>query len=126
MTRIDLLGTEPRGKERPRFDGRSRRAHMSDRYTLWKREVAVAAALQWRANGRYGPIGGRGHRLGCRLVITTTTGNMRPDLDNAVGAVWDALVDGGILVDDRGFVALDARVVKGKARGIAVELWEEP
>ena len=111
---------EPVGKGRPRLDPRSGRAITPARTRAWE----AAAALLLRAALRPLPVGAP-----LRLEVVAhhpapqrksppegspcMGGGRRPDLDNIVKAVADALQLAGVVPDDRQIVAVVARSVYG-------------
>jgi Holliday junction resolvase RusA-like endonuclease len=91
-----IIHIEPHAKERPRFGGG--RAYNSKRYTDWrKRFVALAPKVKRPMSGA----------LHLSVTFFTKTGKMRPDLDNALAGVCDALQDAGVIVNDRDVVHLE-------------------
>ena len=62
-------------------------------YVLWRHEFVRQVKAQWDGV----PISGR---IGLFATYDCKK-KLRPDLDNAVGAVQDALTDSGIYGDDR-------------------------
>lgn len=102
----------PMPKMRPRFG--QGRAHNDERYSQWKRDFGVHC---W---GK--PSLGAGP-FGIHIQFETTTGRMRPDLDNAAGAVLDALQDAGVIGNDRDAVDLRAVITKRAVPQILITLW---
>lgn len=104
----------PCAKPRPRFTslGRNRfrgaRAYMPAAYRLWQ--------AAFRRCVPRGTIEGP-----CRVVIVfgTRSGRMKPDLDNAAGAVLDALQPDTI-PNDRDVVELVARLARTASPSIGV------
>lgn len=78
-------------KARPRFNGKI--AYTSDRYAAWKDWAIAQFSSQAMNLGLQAPI----DRAAVSIQVQ---GAMRGDLDNIAGSVLDALVQGGILVND--------------------------
>jgi Holliday junction resolvase RusA-like endonuclease len=91
--KVTLLGLEAHPKERPRSSGKVH--YMSEGYRLWQAKFYTL----WRSTVPMSPP--FDERVSVWITWTTPTGLMRPDLDNAEAAVWDALVKVGILKDDK-------------------------
>ncbi len=105
----------PFAKPRPRFDSRGRgRCFMPTAYRRW--QASFRSFLPRLSPPLHS-------RLGVSIVFATPSGRMRPDIDNAAGAVLDALqpqtIDNDRLVDE-----LRARVVKAKRTAIMVDVYE--
>ena len=128
MIRLEIPGIQPMPKKRPRHDGRSGRMHMPQDYLDWKCNFAGLAGLRWRewlvANG-YPAQSHVAGPIAVTLTFRTPTGNMRPDLDNAMGAVFDALQDGGVFGNDRQVRECHAAIARGPY-AITVEIAELP
>lgn len=94
MSRIIRLDIPmpPKGKARPRVT--SRGTYMPHDYQAWRAEFATHTRFQ--ALGRR-PLGW----FAIGLTIGTPKGRMRPDLDNVLAAVLDALQDSGVIENDR-------------------------
>lgn len=90
--KVTLRGLEPHPKERPRAVGKT--PHMSQDYRLWQAKFYQL----WRNTVPTVPP--FQERVTIKILWTTPTGLMRPDLDNAEAAVWDALVNVGIIQND--------------------------
>lgn len=104
-------GFKPMAKARPRFG--QGYVHMPKPYVDWK--YAFAARAKWQYNGE--PLEGR---LSVDVVFATQTGSMRPDLDNAFGAVADALQEAGVIGNDRQIVGLSCHVEKAKKSDVGI------
>lgn len=104
----------PAAKARPRVT--SKGTYMPRAYQEWRQEFRWALIGQDRR-----PIAGL---FAVRVVFTTPRGTMRPDLDNALAAVLDALQDDGAIANDRNCRKLSAEVVKGRRYEIGIELEE--
>ena len=102
---------KPMAKARPRFG--QGYVHMPKPYVDWK--YAFAARAKWQYNGE--PIVGL---LSVDVVFKTQTGSMRPDLDNAFGAVADALQEAGVIGNDRQIVGLCCHVEKAKKPDVGI------
>lgn len=61
-----------------------------------------------------------GEEIHVGLVVITKSGKMRPDLDNVLGAVLDALQDANVIANDRGVVAFSAEIRKGGKPGLHI------
>mgnify|MGYP000311797912 CR=1 FL=1 len=85
------LDIRPCAKPRPRVTRWG--AYNEPRYMEWRAEVVRQVKAQWDGVKISGKIGMFCHH-DCKKKL-------RPDLDNAVGAVQDALKDAGIYGDDR-------------------------
>lgn len=91
-----VVALPPRSKARPRVTCHG--TYMPPGYSKWRQAfVAACAGYPWRLVGRF--------RIG--VIFWTRTGDIRPDLDNALGAVLDALQDAGIIEDDRLLKGID-------------------
>ena len=104
----------PVPKARPRFDPRSGRAYTDKRYRDWLDDAATVVAYTLRKPRLEGPLllrcalspdGVEVAILPCSPVKWT---GRRPDLDNAVGAVMDALEQGGAISNDRHIVRVES------------------
>jgi Holliday junction resolvase RusA-like endonuclease len=83
-------------------------------YVRWKRTFAFHARAQWSRAALEGPV-----RVAAEFI--TPTGGCRPDLDNALGAVLDAL-EGIVIVNDRQVRAGAYTISKGEEQRIVVEV----
>jgi Holliday junction resolvase RusA-like endonuclease len=104
----------PMGKERPRVTRKG--TFMPKAYKVWQSQVRMIARSQIPTSllSQLPLL----CRLRWRLVISVPKGIMRPDGDNAEGALWDALqvpVKGGwgIIQNDKQFTDWAGRVVSG-------------
>lgn len=104
----------PMPKKRPRVTARG--TYMPPEYTEWKRDFGT------HCRG-VKPFGGVGFGISVRFV--TATGRMRCDLDNALGAVLDALQDAGIIQNDRFAESIQASKAKGPGPAIVIAIWPE-
>jgi Holliday junction resolvase RusA-like endonuclease len=127
MITLNFPGMKPAAKARPRVT--SNGTYMPQEYRDWKRTFAFHAGRQFeqwlQANGHpvlsmiQGPIA-------VSVEWRTTTGNMRPDVDNALGSVLDALQDALIFANDSQVREIHGRVDKAKKAetGITVTIEE--
>lgn len=102
----------PMAKARPRVTRRG--TYMPANYTKWRK---VFAARCYRP---FQPFLGR---ISVIIRVYTKSGKMRPDLDNVVGAVLDAMQDAEVLANDRLVTHLEASLEKDRAAGIYVKAW---
>jgi Holliday junction resolvase RusA-like endonuclease len=100
-------------KARPRFDPRSGRAYTEPRYRDWLDMAAQTVAYTLRKPMLDGPLllrcalspeGVEVAVMPCSPVEWT---GRRPDLDNAIGSVMDALEQGGAVANDRHIVRVE-------------------
>ena len=109
------LRVKPAGKERPRVTKRGT-TYMPKEYEVWRSMVAwmvrsqVPAAILPRL-----PLTSR---LAFACTVSVPRGDMRPDLDNLVGAVWDSIQvptkgGWGLILNDKQFKRLIAEVIDG-------------
>jgi Holliday junction resolvase RusA-like endonuclease len=91
---------KPAGKERPRFA--IGRTYMPAKYMKWKKDFLAHCMKSYHWN-RNTPITSK---LSISVRFYTKTGNMRPDLDNALGAIMDA-IQGKIIDNDRQIRRID-------------------
>ena len=100
-------------KARPRFDSRSGRAYTPHDYAEWLDSASQIVALTLRKPMLTGPL-----LLRCAISPDQTEIAVMPcspitytsrrfDLDNAVGAVMDALQKGQAVRNDRDFVRIE-------------------
>ena len=107
---------KPIGKARPRVTKRG--TFMPKAYDLWRSMFKLHVRNQVHSSLLHLlPLTGR---LSFSCEFSSTTGNIRPDLDNAIGAIWDAIQvpkkgGWGLIQDDRQFVLIVARIVQGPA-----------
>lgn len=110
------LRVQPVGKARPRVT--SKGTYMPKAYQAWRRgaESLLGLSLRDWADGSIDTW--RALRAGawCSLSITiqTPTGRMRPDIDNAAGAIMDALQGAHVIANDRQVRRLVVEVVRGE------------
>ena len=110
---ILFVAMPPMGKSRPRMT-RSGHVFMPSSYSKWKKDFAARALFQWGGADRItGPFA-------IHLVLTTKTGKMRSDIDNAAGSVLDSLQDARLIDNDRDCRELQVRLEQGKVPGIHV------
>ena len=102
------------GKARPRVTKRG--TFMPKAYDLWRNMFKLHVRNQVHSSLLHllPPTG----RLSFSCEFSSPTGNIMPDLDNAIGAVWDAIQvpkkgGWGLIQDDRQFVLIVARIVQG-------------
>jgi Holliday junction resolvase RusA-like endonuclease len=88
---VTLPGLEPCAKARPRVTARG--TYMPKRYQEWRKKFVI----MWRKTV---PPYQWNEPVMINVRWTTPTGNCRPDLDNAISAVYDALQDAGALSND--------------------------
>ena len=109
-----LIPLRPKGKARPRFDPRSGRAYHDKAYRDWLDSAAEIVALTLRKPMMDGPLIVRTAMspAGIEVAILESSpvewSGRRPDVDNAAGAVLDALQKGGAIRNDRDVVRLEA------------------
>lgn len=106
------LPLKPAAKARPRVT--SKGTYMPRAYQEWRQEFRWSLVGQDRR-----PILGP---FAVRVEFITPRGTMRPDLDNAIAAVLDALQDAAVIANDRNCRRLAAEVVRGKRYEIRIEL----
>lgn len=110
------LRMRPAGKARPRVTAKS--TYMPKAYQAWRRQAESLIGLSLRDWAEEHLDTWRALRNGsdCSLsiVIETPTGRMRPDIDNAVGAIMDALQGAGVLANDRQVRRLSAEIRRGE------------
>jgi Holliday junction resolvase RusA-like endonuclease len=116
MIVLEFPGMKPAAKARPRVTRNG--TFMPPAYREWQR------AFVWRAIGQH-----RGEYFGSLAIgvtIRTATGNMRPDVDNAAGAVLDALQDAGTIGNDSQVRRLFVEVVKVKRQDVGITVTITP
>ena len=110
-----VLPVRPQAASRPRVV--AGHAYYPERYRSWLEVAAAEARRVWRRKPAGGPVHVSVFLEGQRILVDVDEqtawrrGQIRGDLDNHVKAVLDALVAGGVLVDDRqveGLVAVFA------------------
>ena len=116
MSRIIHLSIPlpPKGKARPIVTRHN--TYMPHDYQQWRREFAAHAREQARGNPALGwfAIG---------LTVGTPKGRMRPDLDNVLAAVLDALQDAEVIANDRMcWEVMHVRRAKTKAKEYALSI----
>jgi len=102
------------GKARPRVTTKG--TFMPKAYDLWRNQFKLHVRNQVHSSLLHLlPLTGR---LSFSCVFQSPTGNIRPDLDNSCGAIWDAIQvpkkgGWGLIQDDKQIVLLVARIEKG-------------
>ena len=89
--KIQLPNLEPCAKARPRVTARG--TYMPKRYQDWRKKFVA----MWRSTV---PHYQWNEPVGISVRWTTPTGKCKPDLDNAIAAIFDALQDAGALSND--------------------------
>lgn len=79
----------PMPKKRPRFGAGA--VYNDDKYSQWKRDFGLYCLGAVRTEGPFKVT----------ILFYTRNGKMRPDIDNAAGAVLDALQEAGVIENDR-------------------------
>ena len=108
MIILQFPGMAPHAKDRARFHNQTGRHMVAPKFRLWRNQFVLSANIQTGV-GRIAVI-----TEPCAITVTyhTATGNMKPDVDNAAGAVMDALQDAGIIKNDSQVRRLLVEVVK--------------
>ena len=91
---------------------------MPPAYREWQRTFV------WRTTGQH-----RGECFGSLAISVTyrtASGNMRPDVDNAAGAVLDALQDAGVIANDSQVRRLLVEVVKAPRSEVGITVTITP
>jgi Holliday junction resolvase RusA-like endonuclease len=107
---------KPIGKARPRVTKRG--TFMPKAYDLWRSMFNMHVRNQVHSSLLHLlPLTGH---LSFYCEFSSPTGNIRPDLDNAIGAIWDAIQVPkkgglGLIQDDNQIVLIAARIVQGPA-----------
>lgn len=112
-----VIPLPPKGKARPRVT--SRDTYMPHDYQQWRADFV--GHVHDQAHG-IAPIPGW---FAIGLTVTTPKGRMRPDLDNVLAAVLDALQDSGVIENDRlCWEVMHVRRAKAKPKvyGLSIEL----
>lgn len=99
----------PHAKARPRVTKHG--TYMPEAYTKWRKSFCLLS------NPPKEPIPGS---VQVGIHIQTESGRMRPDLDNAAGAILDALQDAGVIENDKMVSGLHASIKKSDRPGIWV------
>ena len=105
---------KPIGKARPRVTKRG--TFMPKSYDLWRNMFKLHVRDQVHSSLLHLlPLTGR---LSFSCEFSSPTGNIRPDLDNAIGAIWDAIQvpkkgGWGLIQDDKQFALIVTRIVQG-------------
>ena len=116
MTLI-FVAMPPMGKARPRVT-KSGHAFMPSSYTKWKKDFALRARFQWGSEPAITAP------FAIHIVLTTTSGKMRSDIDNCAGSVLDSLQDAKLIANDRDCRELMIRLERGEVAGIHVTVAE--
>jgi Holliday junction resolvase RusA-like endonuclease len=104
------------GKARPRVTKRG--TFMPKAYDLWRNMFKLHVRNQVHSSFLHLlPLTGR---LSFSCEFSSPTGNIRPDLDNSCGAIWDAIQvpkkgGWGLIQDDKQFMLIVAQIVQGPA-----------
>lgn len=112
-----VIPMKPIGKARPRVT--SRGAFMPKKYDLWRSQFKMHVRSQVHSSFlRLLPMTGL---LSFSCEFSSPTGEIRPDLDNAIGSIWDSIQvvkngGWGLIQDDKQFVLIVARIVKGPTK----------
>uniref|UniRef100_B8HN12 Endodeoxyribonuclease RusA n=1 Tax=Cyanothece sp. (strain PCC 7425 / ATCC 29141) TaxID=395961 RepID=B8HN12_CYAP4 len=98
-------------KARPRHHGNQ--SYLPGRYRQWKEDAIAELSQQYE-----------GEPIPQAIVTIEILGSARGDLDNISGAVLDALVQAGVLVDDRisCIPRLEICHVPGKIQGAKIQI----
>lgn len=105
------------GKARPRVTKKC--TFMPKAYDLWRSQFKLHVRNQVHSSLIHLlPLTGR---LSFTCEFSTPTGCIRPDLDNSLGACWDAIQvpkkgGWGLIQDDKQFFVCVARIVKGPTK----------
>ena len=105
---------KPIGKARPRVTKHG--TFMPKAYDLWRNMFKLHVRNQVHSSLLHLlPLTGR---LSFSCVFQSPTGNIRPDLDNAIGACFDAIQvpkkgGWGLIQDDKQFALIVTRIVQG-------------
>lgn len=102
-----VLEMQPKAKARPRVA--RGHAFMPKDYMQWKGEAGKQMRNQMPRIRE--PLTGR---ISISIRFLTASGKMRCDLDNACGAVFDALQDAEIIANDRDIYKMQAEVAKNE------------
>jgi crossover junction endodeoxyribonuclease RusA len=129
--RIVVDGT-PKSKGSLRHVGRGRLVEQVKGSTTWRGQVAMASRQQYRGE----PIGVpavvefvvivAAPKSAPKRRVTLPATRSSGDLDKHARNILDALVDGGVLVDDSRVVELRGRkrhCLPGEAPGALIEVW---
>lgn len=106
---------EPKGKARPRVTKRG--TYMPGDYQQWRHDFAALVLTNRLPRC---PLG----RFAIGLTVGTPKGTMRPDLDNVLAAVLDALQDAEVIENDRNCheILYVKRAKTGKGYRLDIEL----
>ncbi|MGN8831161.1 RusA family crossover junction endodeoxyribonuclease [Selenomonas montiformis] len=125
---------QPKGKGRPRFDPRSKRAYTPQKSAEYERYISMCCRRKGGPARMSGPLG---VEIDARFAIPKqTTKKMRaqmdagavqpckrPDIDNVVKSVLDAL-NGVAYEDDKQVVRMIARKRYSECPGVMVTVYE--
>lgn len=121
------IGIDPIPCPRPRIAvrGKFANAYYPAAYKDWKEKARELIEAATDERGLAGPIS-----LDLDIVVkkpkTTKLAVPKPDIDNYVKAVMDAITSAGVWVDDSQVVALTAVKSWGEHGSIAIDLQEVP
>jgi Holliday junction resolvase RusA-like endonuclease len=116
MITLTFPGMKPHAKDRARFHNVSGRHMVAPKFRQWRHEFVLMTRSQ-TGTGRREPIT---EPIAVAVTYRTATGNMRPDVDNAAGAVLDALQDAGIIANDSQVRRLLVEVVKAPRADVGI------
>lgn len=105
----------PMAKARPRVTRRG--TYMPKPYQQWRQKFCALVGRPPK------PLAGH---LAIAIRIYTKSGKMRPDLDNVVGAVLDALQDAQVIANDRTVRQIGASLDQDDVPCIDLMVWEVP
>lgn len=121
------IALPPMAKARPRVTRNG--AYMPKPYQQWREKfVILSSSPNWTWSDqvckpcRNKPKPLVYHSFSLYLTIITKSGKMRPDLDNAAGAVLDALQDASVIENDSDCWKLVAMIEKGDSPKLVIEL----
>lgn len=123
MTTLQFPGLAPAAKARPRVT--SRGTFMPHDYRRWRAWFAMIARGQWLAV-EFTLRPALTVPVAVAITYRTTTGNMRPDVDNAAGACLDGLQEAGIIANDSQVRRLLVEVVRAKKPDCGITVTVEP
>ena len=95
---------DPRGKGRPRFDSRSRRAYTDSKTRAYERWVAARAVGAMAALGTWAELEGPVELE----VVAVKARPVKPDANNIASAILDGLTKAGAWRDDAQVCRLEA------------------
>jgi len=107
---VDLfVAMKPAAKARPRVTRRG--VYMPKAYQVWRKTFQELARPQYQGEPFTCPVY-------LAVIFSTKTGTMRPDIDNAAGAVLDALQPWFIKNDSQVRELIAGVVIDGKFPGL--------